>query len=58
MRETHHQRLRALRKAVTLNRRIDDMARVMLAELDAETRFKLRSPRRAGRVERGLEKPQ
>ena len=31
------------------------MARVMPAEFDAETRFKLRSPRGAGRVERGLE---
>lgn len=52
-----HQRLRALAESrgTTLNRLIDDMATVMLAEFDAETRFKLRSARGAGRAERGLE---
>ena len=52
-----HQRLRALAESrgTTLNRLIDDMATVMLAEFDAETRFKLRSARGAGRTGRGLE---
>lgn len=52
-----HQRLRALAQSrgTTLNRLIDDMATVMLAEFDAETRFKLRAARGAGREARGLE---
>lgn len=52
-----HQRLRALAESrgTTLNRLIDDMATVMLAEFDAETRFKLRVARGAGRAERGLD---
>jgi predicted transcriptional regulator len=52
-----HQRLRALAKSrgTTLNRLIDDMATVMLAEFDAETRFKLRVARGTGRAERGLD---
>lgn len=52
-----HQRLRALAKSrgTTLNRLVDDMATVMLAEFDAETRFKLCSARGTGRSERGLE---
>ena len=51
-----HQRLRALAESrgTTLNRLIDDMATVMLAEFDAETRFKLRAAQGAGRSERGL----
>ena len=51
-----HQRLRALAQSrgTTLNRLIDDMATVMLAEFDAETRFKLRAARGTGRTERGL----
>lgn len=38
-----HRRLRALAasRGTTLNRLIDDMATVMLAEFDAETRFKV-----------------
>ncbi len=51
-----HQRLRALAESrgTTLNRLIDDMTTVMLAEFDAETRFKLRAARGAAQVERGL----
>lgn len=51
-----HQRLRALAasRGTTLNRLIDDMATTMLAEFDAETRFKLRAARGAGQAERGL----
>ncbi len=51
-----HQRLRALAQSrgTTLNRLMDEMATLMLAEFDAETRFKLRAARGAGRTERGL----
>jgi predicted transcriptional regulator len=51
-----HQRLRALAQSrgTTLNRLIDDMATVMLAEFDAETRFKLRAARGTGQASRGL----
>jgi len=51
-----HRRLRALAESrgTTLNRLIDEMATVMLAEFDAETRFKLRAGRGAGKVARGL----
>jgi hypothetical protein len=51
-----HRRLRALAESrgTTLNRLIDDMATVMLAEFDAETRFRLRAARGAGKEARGL----
>ncbi len=51
-----HQRLRALAQSrgTTLNRLIDEMTTVMLAEFDAETRFKLRAGRGTRQVERGL----
>jgi predicted DNA-binding protein len=51
-----HQRLRALAQSrgTTLNRLIDEMTTVMLAEFDAETRFKLRAQHGAGKVARGL----
>lgn len=47
-------RARAESRGTTLTRLIDDRATVMLAEFDAETRFKLRAARGAGRGERGL----
>jgi predicted transcriptional regulator len=51
-----HQRLRALAQSrgTTLNRVLDEMATLMLAELDAETRFKLRAARGSGKSARGL----
>ena len=51
-----HRRLRALAESrgTTLNRLIDDMATVMLAEFDAETRFRLRAARGAAQEQRGL----
>lgn len=51
-----HQRLRALAQSrgTTLNRLIDDMATAMLAEFDAETRFKLRAARGAGQEAQGM----
>jgi predicted transcriptional regulator len=52
-----HRRLKALAKSrgTPLNRLIDDMTTLMLAEFDAETRFQVRSARGEGRETRGLE---
>jgi len=52
-----HQRLKALAKSrgTPLNRLIDEMTTIMLAEFDAETRFAVRAARGTGREERGLE---
>jgi len=52
-----HQRLKALARSrgTTLNRLIDEMTTLMLAEHDAETRFRLRAARGAGRQQRALE---
>ena len=51
-----HQRLRALAQSrgTTINRLLDEMTTVMLAEFDAETRFMLRAARGVGQTERGL----
>jgi hypothetical protein len=51
-----HQRLRALAQSrgTTINRLIDEMTTLMLAEFDAETRFKLRAARGQGLPTRGL----
>lgn len=51
-----HQRLRALAQSrgTSVNRLIDEMTTLMLAEFDAETRFQLRAKRGAGQSERGL----
>ena len=45
-----HQRLKALAKTrgTPLNRLIDEMTTLMLAEFDAETRFRLRAQNGAG----------
>lgn len=51
-----HKRLKALAKSrgTPLNRMIDEMTTLMLAEFDAETRFRLRAERGAGKAEYGL----
>jgi predicted DNA-binding protein len=51
-----HQRLRALAQSrgTTINRLLDEMTTLMLAEFDAETRFKLRAARGQGQQARGL----
>lgn len=51
-----HRRLKALAKnrGTPLNRLIDEVTTVMLAEYDAETRFRLRAERGAGKTEAGL----
>jgi predicted DNA-binding protein len=52
-----HQRLRALAQSrgTTINRLLDEMTTLMLAEFDAETRFKLRVARGKGQAARGLD---
>ena len=51
-----HRRLKALAasRGTPLNRLIDKMTTVMLADLDAETRFRLRTSQGAGREAEGL----
>ncbi|MDP1652719.1 MAG: toxin-antitoxin system HicB family antitoxin [Rhodocyclaceae bacterium] len=51
-----HRRLKALAKSrgTPLNRLIDEMTTLMLAEFDAETRFNVRAARGAGKTARGL----
>lgn len=51
-----HQRLCALAQSrnTTVNRLMDEMTTLMLAECDAETRFKLRAARAAGQAANGL----
>ena len=51
-----HRRLKALAasRGTPLNRLIDEMTTVMLAEFDAETRFRLRTSQWAGREAEGL----
>jgi predicted DNA-binding protein len=51
-----HQRLKALsrRRGTSINRLIDEMTTLMLAEFDAETRFALRAARGQDQVARGL----
>ena len=55
--EEKHRRLKELaaRRHTTLNRLIDEMATVLLAENDAEVRFLLRAQSGKGKRERGLE---
>ena len=51
-----HRRLKALAasRGTPLSRLIDEMTTVMLAEFDAETRFRLRARQGAGREVEGL----
>lgn len=52
-----HRRLKELskRRGTSVNRLIDEMTTLILAEFDAETRFVLRAARGKGRAQRGLE---
>ena len=52
-----HRCLKALAKSrgTPINRLMDEMTILMLAEFDAETRFQLRAARGKGKNERGLE---
>lgn len=51
-----HRRLRALARSrgTSVNRLLDEVTTLLLAEFDAETRFRLRAERGANRTERGL----
>ncbi len=51
-----HMRLKALAKSrgTPMNRLIEEMTTLMLAEFDAETRFRLRAEQGAGKTARGL----
>jgi len=52
-----HRRLKALAQSrgTPINRLLEEMTTLMLAEFDAETRFNARAARGASRDERGLE---
>jgi predicted DNA-binding protein len=52
-----HQRLKVLadQRGMSINQLINEMATLLLADFDAETRFKLRAERGKGRAERGLD---
>lgn len=52
-----HRRLKALAssRGAPLNRLIDEMTTLMLAEFDAETRFKLRAAKGTARQAQGLQ---
>ena len=52
-----YERLKALsrRRGTSVNRLIDEMATVMLAEFDAEARFAMRAERGNGKASRGVE---
>ena len=51
-----HRRLKALaqNRGTPINRLLEEMTTLMLAEFDAETRFNVRAARGAGRDEKGL----
>lgn len=51
-----HARLRSLarRRGTSVNRLMEEMATVMIAEADAETRFAARAARGMGKTARGL----
>lgn len=51
-----HERLRALAQSrgTSVNRLLDEVTTLLLAEFDAETRFRLRAQRGAGESARGL----
>ena len=52
-----HERLRALAQSrgTSVNRLLDELTTLLLAEFDAETRFRLRAERGVGKTGRGLE---
>lgn len=54
--EDKHQRLKELSRyrKVSISRLIDEMTTLMLADFDAETRFRLMASRGAGKESRGL----
>ena len=57
MPDEKYERLKALsrRRQTSVNKLIDEMATLLLAEADAETHFRLRAARGRDKVQRGLE---
>lgn len=55
--EDKYERLKELskRRGMSVNRLIDEMATLLLAEFDAEARFALRAQRGRGKAQRGLQ---
>ena len=51
-----HQRLKILseQRGVSINQILNEMTTLLLADFDAETRFKVRAKRGKGKTERGL----
>ena len=45
----------ANQRGTSINRLIDEMTTLLLADMDTETRFLIRAERGRGKVERGLE---
>ena len=43
----------ARHRKVSVNKLLEEMATILLADFDAETRFRIRAGRGAGRMERG-----
>lgn len=56
MPEEKRERLKTLAKSrnISVNKLVEELATVMLAEFDLETRFRLRAARGSGKQERGL----
>jgi hypothetical protein len=54
--EDKHNRLKimARQRGTSVNRLMEEMATLMLAEFDAETRFAIRAERGRGKIDRGL----
>lgn len=52
-----HQRLKVLseQRGVSINHMLNEMTTLLLADFDAETRFRLRAERGKGKTKRGLE---
>ena len=51
-----HQRLKILadQRGMSINQLLNEMTTLLLADFDAETRFRLRAARGRGKTERGL----
>ena len=56
MPDEKRERLKALAKSrnISVNKLVEELATVMLAEFDLETRFRLRAVRGGGKQDRGL----
>lgn len=52
-----HQRLKILseQRGMSINQILNEMTTLLLADFDAETRFKVRAKRGKGKTERGLQ---